>query len=412
MYRVALISTEYPPHVYGGLGVHVDQITRAMGGRVNWDIFTPQRGNYRQDNPSIGIIEATIPKVNTSLEFAFQFCQSAAAAAEQCGASFDLLHCHDWMTVLCGLRIRETLKKPLVFNLHLPQSGGTFRVIDNLGLVGADLVIVNSQAVYNEIMERGLPIRLITVIPNGVDTKIFCPAPDWPADDGYILFVGRLVPQKGVDVLLRAFRVILQKSPDVNLIIVGDGELELALKRLARFLGVSHRVSFVKWQTGEALVRLYQRARVVVIPSIYEPFGIVALEAMACERPVIASRLGGLREILEDGIQGYMVAPEDHLELARRINLFICNPASSYRMGKEARTRALQFSWNAAGEQTIAAYQNLIGKCLEPNQGQMIRNLKEGLRVKLKDNLRPALDPLLDPNQPLPVGLAQGIINH
>src|SRR5207237_2666762 len=130
---------------------------------------------------------------------------------------------------------------------------------------------------------------------------------------------GRLVAQKGLDFLLQAFAVVLHRCPESRLVIVGDGDLELYFKRIAHYLGISHRVHFVNWQIGPDLVKLFQRSQVVVMPSYYEPFGIVALEAMSCGRPVIASRVGGLIEIIEDGVQGYLVPPGDYLELARRL---------------------------------------------------------------------------------------------
>ena len=185
----------------------------------------------------------------------------------------------------------------MVFNVHLPEHDFTSRLcLENLGLIAADLVIANSDAVRRELLSRNLSIRRLEVVPNGVDLDAFCVSECDPEGD-YVLFVGRLVAQKGIDVLLRAFAVLLREVPEAQLIITGDGGLELYLKRLMRYLGLHDNVSFIEWKSGSELVTLYQHAQVVVIPSYFEPFGIVALEAMACGRPVIASNVGGLGKL-------------------------------------------------------------------------------------------------------------------
>jgi glycogen(starch) synthase len=283
------------------------------------------------------------------------------------------------MTIFAGVKSRGFLKKPLVFNVHLPQLPGPSFHLENLGLVAADLVIVNSEAMREQLIAREVPIRQIEVVPNGVDAATFSPAPDWPVDDGYILFVGRLVEQKGIDTLLKAFGVVLHQCADARLVIAGDGELELYLKRLIRNLGFPHRVSFVNWQTGPALVKLYQRAQVVVVPSYFEPFGMVALEAMACGRPVIASSVGGLKEIIEDDVQGYLVPTGDYLQLAQRLAHLILNPARRQEMGKAARIHASRFTWDAIGAKIVNLYEDLLGKAIMLDDQEIIFRQRDEL---------------------------------
>lgn len=394
-YRVALISSEYPPHVCGGLGVHVNQITATLGNYIAYKLFVPKRGDYVQLQSAIDLQEVDVPDASSELEFWLRFCQTVAVTAEQSLISTDFVHCHDWMTIMAGIKLRQVLRVPLVFNVHLPEHIGSRLCLENLGLVSADAVIVNSYAVRQELMARELPIRHIEVMPNGVDLETFRPAPGQPADDGYILFVGRLAAQKGLDCLLQAFGVILHQWPQSQLVIVGDGDLELYYKRVVRYLGFPHRVSFINWQTGPALIRLYQMAQVVVMPSYYEPFGIVALEAMACGRPIIASKVGGLAEIIEDGVQGYLVPAGDYLELARCLSGLILDPKRRQQMGEAGRVRATQFSWDNVGAKTMDLYKSLIGKPIQANSKKIIFDVSQNLLAGIDQDLKSLVSELL-----------------
>jgi len=363
-YRVALLSSEYPPHVYGGLGTHVAEITAALAHDVEFDLFVPARGDYELRD-GIRLHEVPVTPGPNNVELWLHYCRAAVQLAESAALSVDLIHCHDWMTAPAGTKLRSILGKPLVCNIHLPQAFVSYQCIEKIGLLNADLVLVNSWAMREELEAYKVPMRRLEIVPNGVDLETFRPGNDWPADDGYVLFVGRLVAQKGVTFLLEALSVVLERCPETRLIVVGDGELELFLKRITRYLGVPHRVTFLDWTTGPDLVSLYQRARFVIVPSYYEPFGIVALEAMACGRPVIASRTGGLVEIVNDGVDGFLVEVGNHLQLAQRMVSLIEDRERREAMGRAARERATAFSWDRAGAQTLALYDSLAGQHLE-----------------------------------------------
>jgi glycosyltransferase involved in cell wall biosynthesis len=363
-YRVTLLSSEYPPHVYGGLGTHVSEITAALAPDVEFDLFVPARGDYEQRD-GIRVHEVPVTPAPDNVELWLHYCQAAVKVVEQLSVSVDLIHCHDWMTALAGVRLRAILRRPLIYNIHLPQSFASYQCLEKIGLINADLVLVNSAAVQAELEGYKLPIERIEIVPNGVDLETFQPGSDWPTDDGYMLFVGRLVAQKGVTFLLEALSVVLQRRPAARLIVVGDGELEFFLKRVTRYLGVPHRVTFLDWTTGPDLVSLYQRARFVVVPSYYEPFGIVALEAMACGRPVIASRTGGLAEIVNDGVNGFLVVVGNHLQLAQRMVSLLEDQERYESMGRAARKRAAEFSWQHAGARTLALYESMAARDVE-----------------------------------------------
>lgn len=387
-YRVALFSSEYPPHVYGGLGTHVGAITSAMNGRAEFELFVPAKGDYDNRSAAIRLHDVPVAPAPNNVELWLHYCDAALKLAEQNSLSVDVIHCHDWMTVLAGIKLRSLLGKPLVYNVHLPQALDAYQGLEKLGLVSADLVLVNSAAVEKEIRAHDLPIKRVEIVPNGVDLETFRPAADWPNDGGYILFVGRLVPQKGVTFLLQALSVVLQRCPDTRLIVAGDGELDLFLKRIARHLGIPHRVTFVDWKTGPDLVELYQRAKLVVVPSCYEPFGIVALEAMACARPVIASRTGGLVEIVEDGVNGFLVEVANYLQLAQRMVTLIEDNERRRKMGQEGRRRAAEFSWNQIGERTLELYDSVCSQTPELGPPRLDQATIEQLLDKLEPDSR------------------------
>lgn len=396
MREIALVSSEYPPHIFGGLGVHVERTTALLSDLARYDLFVPGRADYLLPPPAIQLHRVPVPNARTDLEFWLQFCGRVARLVEESPVHVHLVHCHDWMTILAGMALRQILHVPLVFNVHLPQPANPRLYLENLGLAAADLVIVNSEAVRTEIAQRGIPVSRMEVVPNGVDLEHFTPAEDWPADDGYVLFVGRLVAQKGVDVLLQAFAVVLRRCPRSRLFVVGEGDLELYLKRVARYLGILDRVSFVPWQTGTALLRLYQRAQVAVMPSYYEPFGIVALEVMACSRPLVASRVGGLAELVEDGVQGYLVPVGDHLAMAGRLAELILRPGRRQEMGRAARERAAQFTWAATSSRTAALYDDLLNDAFDARMRSEAYRLGQVLKSGVSSDLAEIAAGILD----------------
>lgn len=395
MKRAIVFSSEYPPHVLGGLGTHVDHITATLADSLTLELFVPARGGYRETPPGIRLHEVAVDGELAGPQFWIDYSRQAAQAAASEVPDADLIHCHDWMTVLAGIKTRELLGRPLAYNVHLPQQFGASHLIENLGLVSADLVLVNSRSVEDELNQRQIPLARMEILPNGVDPAVFHPADDWPEDDGYILFVGRLVPQKGVDTLLSAFSVLLRRCPESRLVIAGDGFFELYFQRLARHLGIPDRVSFLTWQTGEPLIHLYQRARIVVVPSYYEPFGIVALEAMACGRPVVASKVGGLEEIIDQGVQGYLVAAGDHLDMARRLATLMLDADRCRSMGREGREHTSAYTWDRIGSRLLVLYDDLENNFSGARSSDHAMELKRNLFQNLDDRWQRITEDLL-----------------
>jgi glycosyltransferase involved in cell wall biosynthesis len=361
--KVCFISSEYPPSIVGGLGIHVQKLTAALARHVKVDVVLPQPSkktdSYRELADNVRTI--TMP-VDASYDDSGSWCRFAQNVIDDMANRPkselpDVIHCHDWVTVLAGIKCRWALNIPLVFHVHLPNRMRLCDSIENLGLISADMVIVSSRSMRTEIIRREVKIQNLKVVKNGVDLAVFQPAKDWPEDGGYILIVGRLVEQKGVEYLLRAFSYVLQKF-DVRLKIVGDGEYKEWLERLSINLALGSNVEFMPWVHHEKLADLYQRALLVVIPSVFEPFGMVTLEAMACKRAVVASKLGGLRDIVEDGKTGFLVQPKDHLGLAQWIMTLLANSELRNRMGEAGYRRVSTegYTWPSIAEQVNELY--------------------------------------------------------
>ncbi len=371
--RTCFVSSEYPPHVLGGLGVHVDRLTAALAPLVDVDVVLPSSGreSYRTTNPqvalhSLGNAYATYDNPVSWLRFS----KLAAARIERMARHSrpDVIHCHDWVTVLAGIKCRWALGVPLVFHLHLPNRRRLCASVENLGLICADLVTVNSEAMHDELMDRKLPLQgRVEVVKNGVDLEAYHPCEDWPADGDYILFVGRLVQQKGVEHLLSALQYVVAAFPEVRLKIAGDGELRTGLVGFSGSRMLADRVEFLGWKTGEELVDLYQKATVVAVPSIYEPFGMTALESLACQRPVVASRVGGLQEIVQHGVTGYLAQPGDDLELAQWLMSLLASEEHRGDFGRAGRAWLSRqgFTWPEIAGEFVKLYDDLACRSVD-----------------------------------------------
>jgi 1,4-alpha-glucan branching enzyme len=389
-----MLAPEYPPAVIGGLGRHVGELTRLLSRSEAVDVYAPV--DAASASPPIGVRlhEVRVPPAPSYQRFWLAYCDEAIRLAA--GRDADVVHAHEWMTALAGANLAALLRKPLVVNVHLPQSSAFNAAIENVGLAHADLVIVNSEAVRDELLSRrGVRLAEVAVVPNGVDTVLFRPRRRERRDPGRVLFAGRLAPQKGVDVLLRAFEVVLRRRPDASLRVLGDGDQELYLRRFARYLGVARRVEFCGWCTDADLVENYRSAAVVAVPSRYEPFGLVAVEAMACGVPVVASRVGGVATVVEDGVSGYLVEPANYLELAQRIVALLVDEAGRAAMGRAARARAALFTWAQTASRTLELYRGVERRRDGDASRNRARLAREILRVVDAD-AEPAARALLE----------------
>jgi glycogen(starch) synthase len=303
------------------------------------------------------------------------------------GFKFDLVVAHDWLSVIAGITIRKELGIPLAFHVHSNERGrtlgngsGVVSSIENRGGQMADMVITVSYAMQDELIQAGFPAETIRVCYNGVDPKKYSPDQvsqvrtkeirrkyNLKDDDMMILFVGRLVWIKGVDKLIRAMPQVLQTIPNAKLVIIGLGDMREYLEGLVRNL---HLEDFVKFRfefiPEEERIAHYATCDIAAYPSLYEPFGIVTLEAMSMEKPVVVGAAGtsGMREIVSiSGPDqcGFHINPNDPADIAWGIISAIKDPQKRIQFGRNGRKRVLDlFSWDAAAKTTLNRYSELI----------------------------------------------------
>ena len=375
--KVALLTREFPPEVYGGAGVHVEHLAAELARLV--DIGVHCFGAARPSELVVGTYEQ--PPGETVLQ---TMAVDLAMAAGVQGA--DLVHTHTWYTNFAGHLAKLLYGIPHVMTSHsleplrpwkAEQLGGGYalsRFCERTAIEAADAVIAVSDAMRADIVATyaGVDPARVNVIHNGVDTDAYWPNPARDAldrlgvGDGrpYVLFVGRITRQKGLDHLLDAVPLIDSVARVVLCASAPDTEAE-GIELRARISAVAPGGAEVRWveaplQRAE-VVQLMAHAALFVCPSVYEPFGLVNVEAMACEAPVVASAVGGIPEIVVHGETGLLVPPASGPALAAAANELLAHPGRARRFGQAGRARAVErFSWTAVARRTVDLYERLL----------------------------------------------------
>ncbi len=403
--HILMLTNEYPPHVYGGAGVHVDflcrQLRRQTGAVLHVLCFGGQ--SETADGGSVrGIAEVSVPlqggNANRRVIDALGRNVAMAAAAPPA----DVVHCHTWYTYLAGCLVQQFQDVPLVITVHSleprrpwkrEQIGSGYRVscwLEKTAMEHADGVIAVSRSMREDILSLySLPSDKVRVIHNGIDLSQYRKThnPELLTSYGiqpkepYVLFVGRITRQKG---LIHLVRAIADVRPGVQVVLCAgaadtaeiQSEMTAAVSE-ARRSSPNRIVWIPEMLPREHLVVLYSHAALFVCPSVYEPFGIINLEAMACGTPVVASSVGGIPEVVLHERTGLLVpfTPVDEAnpeprdpgqyarDLAEAINRMLANPQLREEMGRLGRQRVEeQFSWEAIARQTLEFYGELQGR--------------------------------------------------
>lgn len=399
--RVGVFTREFPPNVYGGAGVHVEYLSRELAKTVDVEVhcWGPQhfdRGNLhvRGAEPWDKITKGTHAEFKTALE---ALSLNLTQVKELAGV--DLAHTHTWYASMAGYFAKKLYNVPFVLTTHsleplrawkAEQLGRGYAMsswMERTAILDADAVIAVSEGTRADILRAYPDVNgdRIRVIYNGIDpaeyqktveTKALTDYGVDPANP-YILFVGRITRQKGVTHLADAIHY-LPRDTQVVLCAGAPDTPEIAKELREKIENARrshpHIVWIEKMVTKEEAIQLYSHARVFCCPSVYEPFGIVNLEAMACRVPVVASATGGIKEVVVDGETGYLVPFEQDpvtefpvhpekfaLDLADALNRLLDDPEKCQRFGDAGRRRVEEtFSWSAIAQQTIGLYEQLI----------------------------------------------------
>jgi glycogen(starch) synthase len=386
---VALLSWEYPPVVVGGLARHVHALARGLAGHGH-RVTVYTRGDARtpgesldegvrvvrvQDYPPRIPMEDLVPWV-LGLNLALLH----RAERDIRDRPPDVLHAHDWLVAYAAAALKDLGDLPLVATIHATEHGRHagrlfgptqrfIHAVERWLTAEADRVITCSSYMRRELTTLfDIPPSKLNMIPNQVDASAFewreheaIRGNLWPADRPLVLFAGRLQYEKGVQTILQAVPLIERGAPGTGVLITGRGTYQHDLESLAAHLSLDGRVRFEGFVDEDRLRRLYAAADVVVVPSLYEPFGLVALESMASGTPVVAANTGGLREIVEHGVTGLRFVPGDPGSLARATIRVLNDRALATRLAGQARTAlAHRGSWADAASRTADAYRLAI----------------------------------------------------
>jgi len=280
----------------------------------------------------------------------------------------DVVHAHNmfFRTTEAAALLRKFLKFPLVTTLHLGKAEGGSKLFNTLIrgyestvgrfiVRGSEHVIAVSRAVAEHARRIGVEAASVTVIPNGVDIRLFHPGTGQRNNGKEVLYVGRLVPNKGPEVLLRAVPAVLDKHPQAKFVLVGDGPLRSRLEIQARQMDIGHAVHFLGMRYD--VPELMREAALLVRPSMLEGMPLTILEAMASALPVVATPVGGTPEILEDGVHGYLTPVDDSMKLADAIIRLLDNDTLAREMGRHGRQMVeTAYTWDTMVDQTEKVY--------------------------------------------------------
>lgn len=404
--RIGILTNEYPPHVYGGAGVHVEYLTRELaaldGGRHQVQVLC--FGDQRLDAPPLHV-KGVVPPAEIAardprhVKFFATMLQDLVMGGAL--ADVDVVHCHTWYTHLAGCLVKQLQGVPLVLTTHslephrpwkVEQLGTAYHAsswVERTAYQNADGVVAVSRAMQDDVQSLyGVPAARVRVIHNGIDLQQYRPRPDPAvlATHGidvaapFVLFVGRITRQKGIVHLVNAIPHLRSGAPVVLCAGAPDTpEIAREMQDAVARARARSRVPIVwieQMLPRDQVIALYTHAAVFVCPSVYEPFGIINLEAMACETPVVASRVGGIPEVVDEGRTGLLVPletdgatgvePRDperfSRDLAAALDRLLADPALRADMGRRARARVEEhFSWTAIARQTLAFYESLVG---------------------------------------------------
>lgn len=406
--RIAMLSYHTCPLAIlggkdtGGMNVYVRELTRQLGSMgVQADVFTRSQDEHvphvlhdlGYGNRVVHIPagpEIPLSKENL-VSYIPNFIQGIQEFAAQKNLTYDIIHSHYWMSGLAGITLKSIWKVPFIQMYHtlglmkqrvarLPgEAEGAYRIEgEKMVMKEADRIVAATTAEFAQLQWLyQADVRKIMIIPPGVDLSHFYPIPSdeaklyigVPPCSQMLLFVGRIEPLKGLDTLIKALAIMRVRGVYVCLTVIGgeqQNEVITPNSEMARIqaiceeANISDLVTFLGKKGQNTLPYYYSAAEAVVVPSYYESFGMVALEAMACGVPVVASHVGGLAFLVQDGITGFTVPVDDPQALADRLTILVEDPDLREKMGRQAAAFAYEYGWERIARRVIALYEEVL----------------------------------------------------
>jgi len=383
--KITFLTWEYPPNVYGGAGVHVQNLVENLRGIADLEVRTraAEAADALEEEETGSVRVCRYPDwpfLRTKGSFSPVFSSFAVDLAMVKEPILgDIVHCHTWYTALAGYYAKVLYGQRLVFTVHSlePKRPWKREALGNGYILSTwaertvveacDRVIAVSRADAKDVSEcYHVEPSKIRVIPNGVDEKAFTRVEDlsilkkYGIRRPYVLFLGRLSRQKGIfDLVLAASR--LHVGTSLVVVTGASDEPGLASELSRKVAGQENIVWIDKMLPRHEVVSLLSGASVFAAPSVYEPFGIMNLEAMACERPVVSTHVGGIVDVVVDKETGLLVPPNDPEGLAEAINIILSDSEMAERMGRAARERVVaMFTWKKVAAQTLSLYNEVL----------------------------------------------------
>jgi glycogen synthase len=390
--NVMMLSWEYPPRVIGGISPHVFFLSKSLAKNgVKVHVVTCDFPDAPAHEVIDGVEVYRIDSYkNPSPDFAtwvylmnLNMQKEAATIAANLPDEIDVFHAHDWLVATAGIGLKHVFRKPLLVTMHSTEIGRrdglhttTEKMINEteawLTYEAWRVVCCSDYMMQHVKWAFGLPNDKLVMVPNGVNPHVYdgLEKQDLTAfrrifalpEEKIVLYVGRLVYEKGIHILINAVPKVLEKV-NAKFVIVGSGYMKEQLSNIVKSMGLEHKVLFTGFVEEENLLKLQKCADVSVVPSLFEPFGIVALEAMAAKSPIVVSDTGGLSEIVDHDLSGIKAYPNNADSLAWGITKILLDKNFRNRVIENAYKKILEkYDWNKIAQQTRHVYEGILSE--------------------------------------------------
>ena len=411
--KILMLTWEYPPRIVGGIARVVHDLSKRLikdGHEVT--VITYRDGNVPEYENDKGVevyrVDNYMIHPNNFIDWIMQLNFNMIAKATEVinkEGGFDVIHAHDWLVTYAAKSLKQSFNLPMVATIHATEAGRNSGIHDDtqryindtewLLTYEATEVIVNSNYMKGHVQGLfGLPFDKISVIPNGINLNNFTGI-DRDYDfrrrfamdnEKIILYVGRLVYEKGVQHLISAMPKILENYHDSKLVIAGKGGMIDELKSQVESMGISNKVYFTGYLNQKEVQKMYKCADVAVFPSTYEPFGIVALEAMLAGIPTVVSDIGGLNEIVEHGVNGMKSYTGNPNSIADSVLSLLFDPQLAMNVTKNAKNKVKdEFNWQKIAQDTHYIYELAISKTMAQRQAEQLEQEKAKKTTKARN---------------------------